>query len=251
MSNRSEVVREGPRLSRAEAVLGHPFRDRELLLRALTHRSYLNEHSTAVAIGHNERLEFLGDAVLGLIVADALVSSSPDAPEGELTQRRAAHVSEAALAAAAERIDVAALLRVGRGEVHGGVLLPSIRADAIEAMLGAVFLDGGLSAARDAALRVLGPPPDEVVSRGPSAKTVLQERLQRVFGRSPSYNAERIDGPDHAPRFVARVTLGGQTLGEGDGASKRTATEAAAQAALLVVDALDDRALMAHLGMAR
>lgn len=235
---------DATRLARAEEVLGFRFRDRALLLRALTHRSFLNEHPEARAGGHNEVLEFLGDAVLSLVAAEALLVATPDANEGELTVRRAAWVSEAALAAAGERVGVGALLRVGRGEEQtGGALLPSIRADAMEALLGAVHKDAGVEAARAVALRLLGAPPVTVPVAGPNPKTVLQERLQKVFGARPDYAVERKDGPDHAPVYVADVSLRGARIGRGEGTNKRFATEAAAADALRALAALDDAAL--------
>jgi ribonuclease III len=209
-------------------LLGHAFKDRSLLLRALTHRSLLNERSTST--GHNEVLELLGDAVLSLVTVEDLLLQSPDAEEGELTERRAAHVSEEALACAADRVGLASMLRTGNS-ILGEVPI-SARADLVEALLGAVYQDGGLDAARACAKRVLGEPPLEAKPIAPHMKRELQERLQRLFGEAPRYDVERGDGPGHAPTFIARAIFRGEFLGEGTGPNKRQATEAAAAAAV-------------------
>jgi ribonuclease-3 len=248
---RAELAREQARLQDAERICGHTFADRALLLSALTHSSLLNERAAAVV--HNEVLELLGDAVLGLVVMESLVDSSPDAREGELTQRRAAHVSAQNLARAARRSGLLALLRTGRsvgGSVAGATapdqVPDNVAADLVEAVLGAVHRDGGLQAARAAVARLLGPPPQDVALAAESHKRLLQERLQGLLGQAPSYTVARADGPSHAPRFTATVQLHGVELGEGEGGSKRTATEAAAQAAWQALAALDDGAVCAR-----
>jgi ribonuclease-3 len=237
-----ELARERPRLNRALALLQHRFADEALLLCALTHRSLLNERASAVS--HNEVLELLGDAVLSLVAVEGLVRASPAAHEGELTERRAAWVSEEALAARADDRGLADLLRTGRS--IGGSVPVSARADLVEALLGAVYLDAGLEAARAAALQLLGTPPAALEPAATHAKRVLQERLQRLFGETPSYVVERADGPHHAPTFRARATFRGVTLGEGRGKNKRTATEAAAAHALSSLDD-DDNAVRARI----
>lgn len=241
----AEIARERARLERAIAVVGHRFRDEVLLLRALTHKSLLNEQPSL--LGDNEVLELLGDAVLSLLAIEGLVRQSPDAGEGELTERRAAWVSEEALAARADELGLASLLRTSRS-IEGSVPL-STRADLVEALLGAVYLDGGLEAARGTALRLLGEPPREVGPAATHAKRVLQERLQSVFGEPPSYDVERSDGPNHAPIFRARAKFRGAVLGQGDGKNKRTATEAAAANALSLLEG-DDARLRARLDKA-
>ncbi len=211
---------------------------RELLERALTHRSYAHEHDTR----HYERLEFLGDAVLSVVTAERLYAEAPDADEGDLTRRRASYVSEDALYAR-----TAALLephiRVGAGLQKQGPIKKSVVADVAEAIIGAVYVDQGLAAARDLVARWLGDiPPD--VAEPVHAKNELQERLQRVLGVSPTYHVARAGGPDHAPVFVARVSLGDAPLGEAEGPSQKVASTSAAARALEALAALDDEALV-------
>lgn len=242
-STTDEVAREGDRLERAEHVIGHRFQDRALLLRALTHSSFDNEQPTSV--GDNERLELLGDAVLSLVTTEALLRATPAAGEGELTVRRAAHVSEAALAKAAVSSGLPALLRTGKSIAPA--VPASTGADLIEAVLAAVYLDAGLEAARAAALRLLGEPPRVAPPRTANPKGMLAERLQRVLHEVPQYQVER-DGPSHAVTFRARAVLRGRLLGEGAGSSKQAATEAAAGAALATLPE-DDGELRARLAL--
>src|SRR4051812_601047 len=225
--------------------LGHKFKDEEVLLRALTHSSLLNEKKSAV--GDNEILELLGDAVLSLCVVEALVNSSPHSDEGELTDRRAAHVSELALANAADDTGLSSLLRTGRSIV--GRVPTSARADLVEALLGAVYQDGGLDAARTTTTKILGEPPTQARAESYNAKRALQERLQRVFGAPPTYEVSRVDGPNHAPTYEAVAKFAGSVLGSGHGGSKRTASEAAATDAVknLTADYPDDDSLRAKL----
>lgn len=237
----NELQREAPRLERAELLCGHRFRDRALLLRALTHRTYGNESATAV--DHNESLELLGDAVLSLVIIAELMGASPGADEGTLSDRRAAHVSEPALARAADRAGLPELLRASRGVTRAVPI--SARADMMEAVFGAVFLDAGLEAARACVSKMLGPPPERADAPGDNPKRALQERLQRVLQEAPRYEVER-DGPSHAPTFRARALLRGRPFGEGSGPSKQAATEAAASATLatLPIDDAELRALL-------
>lgn len=241
-----EVVAEAERLAQAEALLGYRFQDRSHLLSALTHASFRNEHPTTTP--DNEVLELLGDAVLSLIVVDALVLSSPGALEGELTERRAAHVSADALARAAGGIGLDALLRTERGLAERRP--QNVVADVVEAVLGAVWRDAGddgLVACRAVVWRLLGPPPERAAEARQNPKRLLQERLQRLFGRAPDYDVERGEGPNHAPTFIARVRFHDVDLGEGRGSNKRLATEAAAAAACAALSHVDDDDLRARL----
>ncbi len=242
-----ELEYERDRLTKAEVVLGYRFGDRAWLLAALTHRSWLNEHTTT--LGHNELLELLGDAVLSVIVVDELVRTSPaTVGEGELTVRRAAHVSAEALAPVAVRVGLVPLLRAGRGIAAN--VPANVAADVVEAVIGAVWRDageGGLEACRTLILRLLGPPPQTAVVTSAHAKRVLQERLQRLFGRAPDYRIERLDGPNHAPNFRADVAFAGHVLGSGTGSNKRNATEAAAQHAVEALVDVNDTTLRERL----
>lgn len=214
-------------MARAEQVLGHVFRDRALLLRALTHSSVKNERVSAVA--DNESLEILGDAVLSLVALELMLRTTPTASEGELTVRRAAYVSAASLGKAASTLGLPALLRTGKSVTTATA--GSSSADLVEALIGAVYLDGGLEGARACVGRLLGEPPRTPPPRAANPKGMLAERLQRVLREAPTYEVER-EGPSHATVFRARASVHGRVLGEGAGTSKQAATEAAAGAAL-------------------
>jgi ribonuclease-3 len=206
-----------------------------LMETALTHSSYANETGAPRGecpgrIPHNERLEFLGDAILGFITAEALYSENPKMPEGELTKRRAGYVCEGNLAAAARRLGLGERLRLGRGErAEGGGARDSILADAFEAVLAATYLDGGLEPSRELVRKaVLDHPPAGPVR---DAKSRLQEVLQGQGKPGPQYRIVSQSGPDHMKEFIAEVVIGGQAAAQGLGRSKKIAeTEAAAKA---------------------
>jgi ribonuclease-3 len=217
-------------LERLATRLGHTFDDLDLLGRALTHRSWCAEHPGETS---NERLEFLGDAVLGLVVAEHLYARCPELSEGALSKARASVVNAEALAAAGRTVGLGPGLRLGRGEdLVGGRDKTSILADAMEAVIGAVFLDGGLEPARRVILAHLAPAIEAALA-GPGAgdhKTRLQELAARRFDQLPVYEVHG-EGPDHEKRFFARVRLGGVERGRGEGRTKKQAEQAAAQAA--------------------
>lgn len=217
-----------------EAKLGYTFRDPSLLRAALYHSSYANEHR-ASGIRSNERLEFLGDAVLGFVTAEHLYKKHPDMPEGELTRLRAALVCEDSLHEVAQALALGDWLRLGRGEeLGGGRHRPSILADAVESVFAAVYLDGGMDAAAALIHRVLLDREREeaVEERRRDYKTELQERVQRRNGQLLRYELTGSTGPDHAKEFAFRVTLNGAEIGTGSGRSKKEAEQAAARAAL-------------------
>jgi ribonuclease-3 len=213
-----------------EAKLGYTFRDRTLLENALTHSSYANENKSSY--GSNERLEFLGDSVLGMVTADFLYKTHPEMPEGDLTRKRAALVCEESLAEVADRLDLGVYLRLGRGEDHGGGReRPSIRADAVEAVLAAVYLDGGLDEARKIISRfILNRETEKGANR--DYKTALQEFIQRESGQVLAYRLTGQSGPDHAKTFSVEVDLNGKAVGAGSGRSKKEAEQMAAKAAI-------------------
>ncbi|BDF67080.1 ribonuclease 3 [Oscillospiraceae bacterium] len=217
-----------------EAKLGYHFKDRALLENALTHSSYANENRGA--LGSNERLEFLGDSVLGMVTADFLFKEHPDLPEGDLTRTRAALVCEESLVEVADLLDLGAYLKLGRGEeAGGGRERPSIRADAVEAVLAAVYLDGGLVEARKIIQRfILDKETEKSASR--DYKTTLQELVQRESGQVLTYRLTGESGPDHAKVFSVEVDLNGQKVGEGTGHSKKEAEQMAARAAIARLD---------------
>jgi ribonuclease-3 len=215
--------------------LGYRFRDEGILDLALTHRSASFESGAPGR--HNEALEFLGDAVLGFVAASALYERAGDrALVGALARRRAAVVSEAALAAQARALDLGSALRLGKGEAGtGGRDKPSLLADAFEAVVAAIYLDGGLAAARAFILDRLGP---ELAAEGRrpaedvDPKTRLQEILQARGVAAPEYRVVEAAGPDHSRRFTVEVVVEGRGVACGEGASKKAAGTEAARAAL-------------------
>jgi ribonuclease-3 len=215
----------------AEILLGHHFAEKKLLTEALTHRS------AAGAKGHgsNERLEFIGDRVLGLIVAEWLIERFPKEREGELGPRLAALVSKPALAAIAEANGLAPLLAVAPGEAKRGVRERStVLADALEALIGALYLDGGLAVARDFIRRVMGDVVDRQFIPPKDPKTALQEWALKRALALPAYEVVAQSGPSHAPHFVIRVTVG-DAAASGEAGSKRAAEQEAAAALLDVL----------------
>lgn len=215
-----------------EEKIGYSFRDRSLLENALTHSSYANEHHLG-SISSNERLEFLGDSVLGMIVADHLYRTFPDLPEGDLTRIRANLVCEGSLVLVAKEWDLGRYLKLGKGEnACGGRSRPSILADAVEAVLAAVFLDGGLEHDRDIIQRFLLDRMEQVNRASRDHKTYLQELVQRKSGQVLSYELIGESGPDHNKTFQMQVLLNGQPIGQGTGHSKKEAEQAAANAAI-------------------
>lgn len=217
-----------------ERRLGYRFRDASRLDRALTHRSRAHEEGKRSA--HYERLEFLGDSLLGFLVAEWLMAKSPDADEGELTRRRQAIVSTDPLAQTAREIGLGGSLRLGRGEEEtGGRGKNKLLEDAFEAVLGAVYEDGGMRAARAFVRRHLKAR-FAVVARGPEtgddAKTRLQELVQARLRHTPTYRIVRTAGPAHARSFTAEVMVAERVVGEGTGSSRKQAEQEAARAAL-------------------
>jgi ribonuclease-3 len=207
-----------------------------LLELALTHRSYAYENG---GVPHNERLEFLGDSVLGLAVTERLYLDNPELPEGSLAKMRASVVSTVALAVVARRIDLGAHLRLGRGEeLTGGRDKSSILADTMEAVFGAVFLDSGPEVARDLVLRLVSPLIGEIDRFGATMdpKTSLQEAAAAHGAPAPTYTVTA-SGPDHSRVFVARVSVGTLVTAEGSGTSKKHAEMAAALTAWTELDA--------------
>ncbi|MBD5118297.1 MAG: ribonuclease III [Clostridiales bacterium] len=218
-------------MNELEEKLGYHFRDRGLLEHAMTHSSYANEHRGA-GLTSNERLEFLGDSVLGVVVADYLFQKHPDMPEGELTRTRAALVCEGSLHEVAKSLNLGRYLRLGRGEdAGGGRKRPSILADATEAMLAAVYLDGGMEAVRPI-IQALILDKEREKSADRDYKTALQELVQRKPGAAVSYRLARESGPDHCRSFEMEASVDGRVIGMGAGRTKKEAEQMAAKAAL-------------------
>ena len=217
-----------------EKKLGYTFRCKEQLQAALYHSSYANEHRCC-GVSSNERLEFLGDAVLGLVTADYLYHKHPDLPEGDLTRMRAALVCEESLYEVAQRLGLGSELRLGKGEeAGGGRQRPSILADATESVFAAVYLDGGMEAARALIHRVLLDKEQEeaVEERRRDYKTELQELVQQKKNQVLAYELVGQSGPDHDKQFSVEVSLNGTIVGKGIGSSKKRAEQDAARCAI-------------------
>lgn len=223
------AVRPSPRDALCDRI-GHRFADGRLLDLALRHRSWCAEHG---GVDSNERLEFLGDAVLGVVVTDHLFHVSPSSSEGVLARRRSELVSAIALAGVARSIGLGEVLLLGKGEEStGGRAKTSILADAMESVIGAVYLDGGIDAARSVVLGLLDERIDGVVSGDVASdhKSRLQEVAARHFGELPSYQLSEA-GPEHQKVFHAVVRFGDREWGSGDGRTKKEAEQAAAREA--------------------
>ncbi|MCD6429847.1 MAG: ribonuclease III [Deltaproteobacteria bacterium] len=221
-----------------EEILGYSFRNRELLLQALTHKSYVNENRQKDGDGgnliDNERLEFLGDAVLELLVSEILYGQYPDKPEGELSRIRSQIVNTEALARFAGKFGLGNFLRLGRGEERqGGRLRISLLADAFEALLAALFLDSATEILQGLVGKLVT---QELASSWVDYKSQLQERLQEETGQPPTYELVARQGADHRPLFFMEVRDGcGRFLGSGSGPSRKSAEQEAAGDALQVL----------------
>lgn len=231
----SETSTEDDRLARSALLqrVGLTLPDESLEL-ALTHRSYAYEHG---GLPTNERLEFLGDSVLGIVITDELYSAHPDLPEGQLAKLRASVVNMHALAAVGHTLGLGELLLLGRGEeLTGGRKKPSIVSDAVEALLGSLYLEHGLEPVRDAILRLFA----ELLSAAPRLgagldwKTSLQELSAETGSGAPTYEVDET-GPDHDKTFTARSIVAGELLGEGSGHTKKQAEQLAASQAYRIL----------------
>jgi ribonuclease III len=247
-------------LKELEAALGHAFARPHLLVRALTHRSLAKqiaqEAGSAEASGDNERLEFLGDAVLNLVVAEALFTAHPEWQEGELTRVRSQLVSRQYVAGVAGALQLGRYLRLSRGEEHSGLRLKStVLSNTMEAVVGALFLDGGLEPVRAfVARQVMGRAAEQLARELRSGealgnyKSALQERLQAARAGTPVYRVKSETGPDHRKRFLVEVHIKpragelGEPLARGTGSTKKRAEQDAAQRALELLAAGPDAA---------
>ncbi len=215
-----------------EKTIGYQFRDPSLLNLALTHSSYAHEHFNGKN-QDNERLEFLGDAVLELVSSDYLYSQHEKYPEGELTKLRASIVCEPSLAMCAEAISLGRYLKLGKGEEStGGRNRASITSDALEALIGAIYLDGGFANAKEFVMRFVL---DDLENKQLfyDSKTILQEIVQRDFSAPLSYELISEEGPDHDKRFTVRAKIGTIAYGQGIGHTKKAAQQVAAYQTIL------------------
>ena len=222
--------------------IGYRFKDPGLLTEALTHSSYANEHGhDGTKLKFNERLEFFGDAILEFLCSELLFSRYKDLPEGTLTKMRAAAVCEESLAALGRQIGLGEALYLGKGEeLNGGRENPSIIADAFEALLAAVYLDGGRGAAEDFLYPLLIPQIRRTSSGNRDYKSLLQQFIQKESGEFVEYVLEKEEGPDHNKTFYMTVKYQNNIVGRGTGKSKRAAEQAAAHDALVLFGELPD-----------
>lgn len=220
-------------MKKIEKTIGYSFKDPGLLELALTHSSYSNERGRG-RLGCNERLEFLGDSILGYFTAEYLFGNYPNKPEGEMTKMRAELVCEQSLARVAEKLGLGDYLRLGRGEEQGGGRArPSINADAVEAVLAAIYLDGGAEAAKKFVYGFILSEATETMRAGSrDYKTVLQEYVQKGGKESPTYRVIGESGPDHNKTFEAEVLVCGEVKGSGSGRTKKEAEQNSARDAL-------------------
>jgi ribonuclease-3 len=235
MSESSKEAEGGAEITALETMLGYRFKNAALLLRALTHSSYVNERE-GEGLQHNESLEFLGDAGLGFLVSARTFRRFPNLAEGELSKAKAYLVSAANLVRLAESIGLGEHLRLGRGEDKtGGRHKRAILADAFEALLAAIYLDGGVEAAADFIDRQLGPSLEDLDPDQPyygDFKSALQEQLHDLGRSEPSYEVVDEIGPDHRKTFVVQVLVAGQVVASASGKSKKEAQQEAARLAL-------------------
>ncbi len=216
-----------------ESKAGISVADKDLLKRAFTHRSYINENRGQGE--HNERLEFLGDAVLELVITDYLFRKYPETNEGELTLYRAALVNTQALASVAGTLDINEYLLLSKGEAKDtGKARDHILANTVESVIGALYLDGGYDSAKNFIMSHIAPLIDNIVEKGTwvDAKSKFQEKAQEVEGVTPTYEIVREVGPDHDKKFTVGVYLGKVEVAQGNGNSKQEAEQNAARAAL-------------------
>lgn len=231
---------DGERLTLLERKLGERFLDRARALVALTHKSFANEAIPAGSLPDNERLEFLGDAVIDLAVSQRLMERFPGAHEGDLSKARAAVVNEAGLAQVARGLDLGALLRLGRGEeLTQGREKPSVLSNALEAVIAALYLDRGMPGVLAFVDRIFG---DAIARAGGGEldgdyKTRVQELAQSIFHQSPRYRVIAETGPDHEKEYTVALWIGETPYGEGRGRSKKDAEQAAAREALPALEA--------------
>lgn len=221
-------------MSDLQGRIGYTFMNTDLLNQALTHRSYLNENPSH-PLGHNERLEFLGDAVLELVTTEQLYQRFPDKPEGEMTNWRAALVNATMLASVAGDIQLNDSLMLSRGEARDtGRARQYILANAMESLIGAIYLDGGYDEAKKFIESFIIVRLDEVLAKKlyKDAKSLLQEEAQERLSVTPRYDVLHEWGPDHARQFRIGVMFGDEIIGEGEGASKQEAQQEAAESAL-------------------
>ncbi len=223
-------------LSNLEQALGYQFQNKSLLTNALRHSSYANEKRKE-NLASNERLEFLGDSILGFVVAEYLFRTYPDHPEGDLTRMRAELVCEGGLAAVAAELNLGTYLLLGHGEeLGGGRVRASINADAVESIFAAVYLDGGYQPVKELIYRLILDRTRKNIPVNRDYKTMLQELVQREKNQVLKYQLVSESGPDHDKKFRVVVLLNDRIIGEGEGRSKKRAEQAAAEQGIAALE---------------
>ena len=227
-------------LERLQERLGYSFGDRGILLQSLTHTSYGHEflQEKSIALRDNERLEFLGDAILDVVVSDILLESFPSANEGQLSKMRAAVVNEKTLAILSKSLQIQDVIRLGKGETQtGGHLKPSILSSAFEALIAAIYLDGGFNAVYPVVRHIFAPlfAEERELMAFYDHKTQLQEIVQARWKVTPTYHLLQTHGPDHAKTFEVEVRMNGRPLAVATGTSKKEAEQNAARSAIQTV----------------
>lgn len=233
MNTIEDLLKEIPAI---ETKLNYTFHDRSLLLLAFVHRSYINEHREVHQ--HNERLEFLGDSILGLLIAEYLYKKFPNHPEGELSYLRSRLVEASSCVSFLQKIDIAKHILLGKGErMNDGRGRESIMADLFEAIIGAIYLDGGLEAAQHFIFDNFFPEIEATLKTPLSNwKALLQDYCQKKYQQPPIYHVLEESGPDHSKKFVIAVMMGETEYGRGEGASKKEAQQSAAESAMKKID---------------
>lgn len=235
--NRTRKKKRYRQLNKLQSIMRVKFRDKSLLNRALTHRSYVNEYAPGAS--DNERLEYLGDSVLALIVNEYLFKQYGEYPEGNLAKIKSAVVSEATLASAAKRLNLGSFILVGKGEdMSGGRERPSIIANSLEAIIGALYLDSGLKECRKFIVSLVKTDIERIdnLSYLRDPKTTLQEYVQKKYKERPVYEVVEERGPDHQKEFIIRLIINGKDITIGEGSSKRKAEMNAARNAIKQID---------------
>lgn len=220
------------KVSKIEEKLGYVFKDKGLLALAFTHRSFINENKHVTQ--HNERLEFLGDSILGLLVADYLYQQLPNTPEGDLSYLRSRLVEATSCVLYVTKLNIDGFLLLGKGErMNDGRGRESILADLFEAIIGAIYLDGGIEASREFLFHNFAEEIESILKTPlRNWKAILQDYCQKKFQQPPEYHILNETGPDHSKIFLVSVALNECILGQGEGSSKKEAQQAAAQEAL-------------------
>lgn len=227
-------------VERLQQRLGYTFGDRAILLQSLTHTSYGHEflQEKSIALRDNERLEFLGDAILDVVISDLLLETFPNSNEGQLSKMRASVVNEKTLAELARNIDLCDYIRLGKGETQtGGQQKPSILSSTLEALFAAIYLDGGFNAVYPVVRHLFAPMFQSEMGTLPFCdhKTQLQEIVQARHKVTPTYHLLQTTGPDHAKTFEVEVRMNGKSLSAASGSSKKEAEQNAAAAAIQIV----------------